>query len=254
MVKGDVIFEYRPDPPRWRSLQPTNTYSENWNIQIPAGARIEVSRLYLYWGYSWRSSADGDVPACPDITMEFDNGNGYAFVGMSGPAPYYGNYTDYPVNATASYGRNYAYGTYCYNVPVRNGTNTATLTLNQGVNETGFQGMGLLVVYNGGDETYTRYWIDEGADMLIGGPTEQGHYTPLCLDECTTEVLFEGCVEDFDKVGNATLITVVPFGDLGDDDVDEFFEAACNGDWKDKKRNGLYFDKYGVALTTSMMR
>ncbi|MCW7073978.1 MAG: DUF3344 domain-containing protein, partial [Methanophagales archaeon] len=172
-VEGDVIFKLYT---RWKTLEPNNnnTYSANWNVQIPDGAMIEIARLYVYWGWSWRRSASGDVPACPNITMEF---NGQTITQS-------GNYTDYPVNATASYGRNYAYGTYCYNVLpigiVRNGTNTATLTLNQGVNETGFQGMGLLVVYRGGDETYTRYWIDEGADMLIGGPTPTGHYTPLC--------------------------------------------------------------------------
>jgi len=243
-VEGDVIFYLSKDLYKaWGVLHPNETGEVEWDVQIPAGAEIEIARLYVYWGWSWRSSASGDVPACPSITMKFDNGNGYRVVGMSGPPPFYGNYTDYPVNATVSYGKNYAYGTYCYNVPVRNGTNRARLKLNRGVNETEIKRMGLLVVYRGGDETYTRYWIDEGADMLIGGPTRnKKHYTPLCPDETTTRVPFDECVEDFDKVGNATLITVVPFGDGGDDDVDEFFDVRCGGKWKDKKRNGLYFD------------
>ncbi|PXF52813.1 MAG: hypothetical protein C4B56_04580 [Candidatus Methanophagaceae archaeon] len=243
-VEGDVIFYLSKDLYKaWGVLHPNETGEVEWDIQIPAGATIEIARLYVYWGWSWRSSASGDVPACPSITMKFDNGNGYRVVGMRGPPPFYGNYTDYPVNATVSYGKNHAYGTYCYNVPVRNGTNRARLKLNRGVNETEIKRMGLLVVYRGGDETYTRYWIDEGADMLIGGPTRnKKHYTPLCPDETTTRVPFDECVEDFDKVGNATLITVVPFGDGGDDDVDEFFDVRCGGKWKDKKRNGLYFD------------
>ncbi|RJS71750.1 DUF3344 domain-containing protein, partial [Methanophagales archaeon] len=239
-VEGDVIFKLYT---RWKTLEPNNnnTYSANWNVQIPDGAMIEIARLYVYWGWSWRRSASGDVPACPSITMKF---NGQTITQS-------GNYTDYPVNATASYGRNYAYGTYCYDVHVvvGNGTNRARLRLNPGVNETGFQGMGLLVVYRGGDETYTRYWIDEGADMLIGGPTQTGHYTPLCPDETTTRVPFKECVGDFDKVGNATLITVVPFGDMGGVKVDPFFNVRCqNGLWKDKKRNGLYFDFDGKGF------
>ena len=156
----------------------------------------------------------------PKIDMKF-NGDS---VSLSEPP-----HLDYPVDAKESYGWNYAYGTYCYDVPVNNGSNNDAEFTISGVNEAWIAGLGLLIVYEGGNETLTKYWIDEGADMLLSGATSQGYYTPLLPNETTTKVPFNGCVDSY-KLGNETLVTVVPFGNDGD--VANDFKGVESGEIK----------------------
>ncbi len=246
-VRGEVIFRMgdradMSDPLHWYEVCTYNyhtgkyefkytdsdRYQARWNITLPDDATIRVSRLYLYWGYSYRYNGTEDVPASPTINMKF-NGN---------PVYPVKKYTDQPISGAVSYGKNYAYGTYCYDVNVQNGDNIASFGTSDisGVYKTLIAGMGLLVVYEGGNETYTRYWVDEGADVLLSGVSDHGE-TPLLPDECTTRVPFDGCV-DFDRLGNATLITVVLWGDGGDEVVDEDFFNGTR--WEGKMKNALY--------------
>ncbi|MCK4527955.1 DUF3344 domain-containing protein, partial [candidate division WOR-3 bacterium] len=245
VVRGGIYFEIGERPGnsnQWYDVYHNYSnsfdyggpsYRAEWNINISNLNPIE-SRLYLYLGGSRALDSNGSiVPMLPTIDMIFNTTHH-----LSSPTK---TYPDYPVDAMESYGWNYAYGTYCYNVPVNNGDNFAEFTVS-GVEEVWIAGMGLLIVYEGGDETLTKYWIDEGADVLLSGATYAGLYTPLLPNETTTMVPFDGCA-DFYKLGNATLITVVPFGD--DDDVTDYFNHVCGGKWGGKKRNGLYFDSNG---------
>jgi len=236
---GDRIAKNR-DPKHWYDVYrgdnnsfvygSGSSYIARWNITIPNLKKINVSRLYLYWGGSWAKDINGSViPMPPKIDMKF---NGVK-------VPLSKEYLDYPVDEKESYGGNYAYGTYCYDVHVNNGGNNYAEFTISGVNETWIAGMGLLIVYEGGNETLTKYWIDEGADVLLSGATSRDYYTPLSPNETTTKVPFNGCVDPY-KLGNATLVTVVPFGNDGN--VANDFKYLWGGKWGNKKKNGLYFD------------
>ena len=83
-------------------------------------------------------------------------------------------------------------------------------------------GMGLLVIYEQDDIPLITYWINEGADVIWSSPA-----SGLTPEECTTKANFSGSVF-LDKV-NATLWTIVPFGDKGDDMNRLFFNT--NGEW-----------------------
>ena len=235
-VNGSVIFRMggrigESDPRHWyEGAFPIieDTYRVQWNIPIPEDASIRIARLYLYWGYTMGYTQPTEFKVrFNDHPVEQDPG--------------YPVYSDYPIEEDVAYGFNYAYGVYGYDVKdYVTGIDEATVKICDlhGAAYTCIAGMGLLIIYESDDGIFTKYWINEGADVLGCGGSDTG-FSPLLPDDCTTEVVFKGDA-DSDGLSNATLITVVPWGSEGDQKVDETFYRGTK--WGGKKRNGLYFN------------
>ncbi|MCK4542312.1 MAG: DUF3344 domain-containing protein, partial [Spirochaetales bacterium] len=194
---------------------------------IPKGASVELARLYLYWVWSYikvddplRPGQKKQSPAPLDVEVEF---NGHVF----DTVPADGNYTDLP-HAT---GFDVGWGTYCYDVTADVENNNTVNAIRKGPWEdskytAAIAGMGLLIIYKDEDLPLTTYWINEGADVLWVSAM-----TGLTPEDCTTDALFEGAA-DLDRV-NATLWTIVPFGNCVDPDENRLYfnEKRWQGVW-----------------------
>ncbi len=233
-VNGGFIFKMgdrdgEGDPEQWYQgfFRKGDTYKAKWNISLPANANIKIARLYLYWGFTKGYTQP------TEFKLKF-NDNEYSLA----QDPAYPHYSDYPIEEGIEEKYNYASGVYCYDVKDHfTGIDEATVTVHNlhGAEYTCIAGASLVIVYESDSGVLTKYWINEGADLLGCG----SDFSSLEPDDCTTEVFFNGDI-DFDRLSNASLTTVVPFGSSGGDLVDE----TSLGDtiWADKKRNGLYLN------------
>ena len=234
-ANGGFIFKMgdrdgKGDPDQWYqgNFQNGNTYKTKWNISLPADANIKIARLYLYWGFTKGYTQP------TEFNLKF---NDYSPT----QSPGYPDYSDYPIEEGIEKRNNYASGVYCYDVKdYITGSDEATVTIRNlhGASYTCIAGMSIVIIYESDSGVLTKYWINEGADLLAarGGGT---FFSSLSPDECTTKVFFDGGV-DFDGLSNATLITVVPWGNYGNELVDK--ETYTGTKWAGKKRNGLYFN------------
>ena len=234
-VNGSFIFEMG-DRVGWRSsdhwygvlYRGGDTYKARWDIPLPADANIRIARLYMYWGY-----ASGYTQPT-EFNVEFNDH-------LLTQDPKYPDYSDYPIEEGTEAYHNYAYGAYCYDVKDRvTGVDEVTVTTRDlhGAAYVCIAGMSLVIVYESDEGILTRYWINEGADVLGCGGADIG-FSSLLPDDCTTEVVFEG-MADSDGLSNATLITVVPWGNHGNEKVDEEFYRDT--EWAGKRKNGIYFN------------
>ena len=228
---GDSYYMGGGDP-----LSVSSDYGPvHFNDIIPEGATVRLARLYLYWTWGYVKVDDplGGTKKTPAPLVVEVTFNGHTFYSV----PADGNYTDLPT-ATVE---DVAWGTYAYDVRGfigRNNTVNATrrepmvgndVTM---INVPAIAGMGLLVIYERDDLPLTTYWINEGADVLW-----RSMMTGLTPEDCTTDAPFNGPA-DRDRV-NATLWTVVPFGDGGDDRNRLFFNDE--GEWHGVWHGSIYW-------------
>jgi hypothetical protein len=233
-VNGGFIFKMgdrdgEDDPEQWYQgfFRKGDTYKAKWNISLPADANIKIARLYLYWGFTKGYTQP------TEFKLKF-NDNEYSLA----QDPPYPKYSDYPIEEGIEDKHNYASGVYCYDVKNDiTGNDEATVTIHNlhGAAYTCIAGTSLVIVYESDSGVLTKYWINEGADLLGCGC----NFSSLEPDDCTTEVSFLGDV-DFDRLGNASLTTIVPFGSSGENLVDE--TSLKDTIWADKKKNGLYLN------------
>jgi subtilase family serine protease len=230
-VNGGFIFKIgdrdgEGDPKQWYqgNFQKDHIYKAKWNVSLPADANIKIARLYLYWSFT------NEYTQPTEFNVKF---NEYSLT----QDPGYPQYSDYPIEEGIEEFFNYASGVYCYDVKdYITGSNEATVKIRNlhGASSTCIAGMGLVIIYESDSGVLTKYWINEGADLL-----GCGRFSSLEPDDCTTEVVFNGDI-DFDRLNNASLTTVVPFGSSGNEMVDNKFLGDT--EWADKKRNGLYLN------------
>jgi len=83
---------------------------------------------------------------------------------------------------------------------------------------------GILVVYENATAPEREYWINEGADILLGGRRSRGGF--LSLAECLNHAMFPGSL-NLSEVENATLGVVSPWG---------------GASWEPGMTNHLYFN------------
>jgi subtilase family serine protease len=240
-VNGSFIFKMgtrtgRGNPKQWYQGEfgSGDTYEMKWNTLPPADAKIKIARLYLYWG--WTERGFGYTTPPTEFNVKFNNH-------LLPQEPAHPDYSDYPIEEGINYRYNYAYGVYCYDVKdYFTGSDEATVTIDNlyGAHSTCIAGMSLVIVYESDEGVLTRYWINEGADVL-GCASD---FSSLLPDDCTTEVVFEGEV-DTDGLSNATLITVVPWGSEGNTAIgpgDTGWDLFKGTKWVGKRKNGLYFN------------
>jgi hypothetical protein len=214
-LRGDLIYTIGDSKYSGR-LHPNATYTANLPIELPKGATVEFARLYTYWTWSYIES-DGTYP---DMLVTFGGTEitpDQAFTDRKGKSPY-----DYPA------------GTYCYNVTDQVESGGAYIAVVRNVatdlKKFSMNGIGLLVIYNDPDGDETRYWVQEGCDIIYANE-EVG----ITAEEATTEFVFEGDVHQGDvaDVTRATLITVVASGDKGKNTLtfnEETYRGVYAGD------------------------
>jgi hypothetical protein len=118
-----------------------------------------------------------------------------------------------------------AWGTYTYDISEymnESGTYGVSITnLNNGddsdfATEFALAAPAILVVYENATAPNREYWINEGADVLIGGRKSDGGF--LSLDDCKNAALFPGSI-DLSEVEKAVIGVVAPWGGSSEDNV-----------------------------------
>ncbi len=211
-VKGGII--YTTGNGQYQGVESAGTkydtyYDVNHNIAIPGST--ELARLYIY--YTWAQPAY----KAPKIGVTLQT-----------PAK-----ASYSLSMEKSYNDikgdfgpwRYTWGMYAYDITEylnESGIYTVSVTnLNAGsdsdfATEYAIAAPAILVVYEDSKEPEREYWINEGADILIGGRRSDGGF--LALNECKNTALFPGSI-DLDGIEEATLGVVSPWGDSSKDDV-----------------------------------
>jgi subtilase family serine protease len=241
-VRGRVVYTVGDkDSCEYSGMTPTGgEKTVKYTGVVPDDAsNIEFARIFVHW-FTWKLEDNRLVPVLADMDATF---NGHSLI-MSG------NYSDNP-GATMN---DAGYGLYSFDVAkyVTKGENEATVRITSDWS-VGIHAIGLLVVYEDEDEPLTKYWINEGADIVMAA--NDAIPSGLSDGDCITTALFDGVErEDTDNV-NATLLTVLGFyakyGEPSDDALkfnDQLIGSIIHtsnicGNWE------YHYRDTGIALT-----
>ncbi len=200
-----------------------NTQTTDYEINVPAGASVELANLNVY--YTWHYEKD----SCPQMEVSITNATGTHILplekayndikcwcpGASWEFPW-GNYvydlTDYIPGS----------GTYTYTVTVKR-TGGPSFCL---------AAPGIVLVYEDENAPVIEYWVNKGADVLIGGRRADGGY--LAWWECINNATFTASSETREVV-HATLGVAAPW---------------AGSSWTPGTTNYLYFNdiKLGTGV------
>jgi len=178
----------------------------HYDINLPDGATTKLALLYVY--YTWCKPASGVEYACPEMEVNITTPAGTTYT-----LPLERAYNDTKCTCPYAY-YNYPWGTYVYNVTeyiTEDGTYTVTVK-NVCTQCSYFcvAAPGLLILYEDTNAPLIEYWINEGADLLMGGR----RYTTssnLAWWECINNATFPASSETI-EVANVTLGVVAPWG------------------------------------------
>ena len=176
-----------------------------YEITLPTGATVELARLNVY--YTWHYEKD----SCPQMEVRITNETGTYVV------PLDRRYNDIKCQCPGA-AFVYPWGNYVYNLTyyiTGNGTYTVSVKKTGGPSFC-IAAPGIEVLYRDESKPLIEVWLNEGADVLLGGRRWDGGY--LALEECIANATFPGSI-DLCKVKNATLAVVAPWGDSFPDDV-----------------------------------
>jgi len=197
-------------------------YNVSYNLEIPGTPKL--SRLYIY--YTWAQNPT----LAPKIGVTLTTPSGIHTLSMDK------GYNDYK----GEFGTwRYPWGTYAYNITdyVTAGGNyeVSVTNLNDGSdanfsgNKLAFAAPAILTVYENDSMPLREYWINEGADILLGGRRGDGGF--LAWWECMNNATFPGSV----SLKNATLGIVSPWADNAPDDEvyfnDQSLGKGIYSDW-----------------------
>ena len=188
-------------------MSPDKGYAVECNLTLPVNATAQNARLYVYW--TW--GKDGSKGEVADMNVTFgknvDISADEKYTDRKGYDPY-----------------NYPSGTYCYNVTdyIEDGNgsmvNYITIVRNAGeYAKFAIYGANLLVVYEDPKEPEIEYWINEGCDIIHSFDDDNDDYD-ITNENATTKISFPGVI-DLTEIGQATLITFVTDGTVGDDEL-----------------------------------
>jgi subtilase family serine protease len=158
---------------------------------------IKFARLFVYW-FTYHKVAGRWIPELADVDVTFNDHT----------LKKAGNYSDNP-GAT---GFDYGYGLYSYDVTdyANKGGNAATVKNNADwgpYHGVGVHAIGLLVVYEDEGEPLTKYWVNEGADIMMAANSR--HPTGLPSGDCITTAIFDDVERNDTENVCATLLTVL---------------------------------------------
>jgi hypothetical protein len=187
----------------------TKYYEINYTLDISGSTRL--ARLYIY--YTWakpnykapKMGVTIKTPSNDVYNLDMDK----SYNDIKGDFGYY----------------RLAWGTYAYNITEyvgESGIYVVNVTnLNDGGDpdfaiEYSFAAPAILVVYEDTTSPKREFWINEGADLLLGGRRGDGGF--LDLEECKNTATFSGTI-DLNEVKTAALGVVSPWGDSMEDDI-----------------------------------
>ena len=187
---------------------PGNIRNTNYDITLPDGATVELAQLNVY--YTWTKPEH----VCPEMEVRITNATGTYVV------PLEKAYNDIKCTCPgASWIQ--SWGNYVFDVTdYITGSGTCTVTV-ENVGPTGHSfciaAPGIALVYEDQNASLIEYWINTGADVLLGGR----RYTTtanLAWWECINNATFQASTET-DSVVSATLGVVAPWGDSYPNDI-----------------------------------
>ncbi|MCK4731675.1 MAG: DUF3344 domain-containing protein, partial [Methanophagales archaeon] len=211
-IEGGIIYTTGDGQYRGRFTDGTEYgtyYDVNYDLDIPGS--VKLARLYIY--HTW-SKPDHTAPKI-GVTLTTPSGDTYDLSMEK-------SYNDIKGDFGAWW---YVWGTYAYDITgsvEESGTYVVTVTnLNDGSDsnfgtEYAFAAPAILIVYEDTTAPEREYWINEGADILMGGRRGEGGF--LSLEECRNSATFDGEHQDLEVV-KATLGVVAAWGDDVSDDV-----------------------------------
>ena len=186
-----------------------DTQVTNYDITIPAGASVKVANLNVY--YTWAKPQG----TCPEMEVSIENGTGGTYV-----LPLEKAYND--VKCTCP-GASWilTWGNYVYDLTdYIDGSGTYTVTVKNNCTTCYYfcpAAPGIVLVYEDANAPMMEYWINKGADVLMGGrryPTSSN----LAWWENINNATFPAS-NSTEKVESATLGVVAPWGDSVLDDI-----------------------------------
>lgn len=185
-----------------------DTQVTNYDITIPAGATVKVANLNVY--YTWTKPQG----TCPEMEVSIQNGTGTYVL------PLEKAYND--VKCTCP-GASWVltWGNYVYDVAdYIDGSGTYTVTVKNVCTACDYfcpAAPGIVLVYEDVNAPLMEYWINKGADILMGGrryPTSSN----LAWWENINNATFQASTQA-EEVVNATLGVVAPWGDSVPNDI-----------------------------------
>jgi hypothetical protein len=229
-VKGGII--YTTGDGQYRGVDCYGTkygtfYNVSYDLEIPVPGSVKLAKFYIY--YTWAQPSYKAPKVGVTLTTPSDD--------------------TYNLNMERSYNdikgdfnsHRFVWGTYTYNITGyvnESGTYVVNITnLNDGsdsefATKYAFATPAILVVYENATTPEREYWINEGADILIGGRRSKGGF--LSLEECLNHATFSGSI-NLSEVENATLGVVSPWAGVS---------------WEPGMTNYLYFN--GIKLGRSV--
>jgi cell division septation protein DedD len=205
-IEGGIIYTTGDGQYIGRFMEGTEYgtyYDVNYDLDIPGNAKL--ARLYIY--HTW-SKPDHTAPKI-GVTLKTPSDDVHELNMKK-------SYNDIKGDFGAWW---YVWGTYAYNITEyvkENGIYTVTVTnLNSGsdddfATEYAFAAPAIFVVYEDTTAPKREYWVNEGADILLGGRRGDGGF--LALDECLNSATFDGEHQNL-EVEKAALGVVSPWGD-----------------------------------------
>ncbi|MGP8331821.1 MAG: DUF3344 domain-containing protein, partial [Methanosarcinaceae archaeon] len=185
---------------------PDSSYKDTiYQITLPQDASVELARLNVY--YTWHYEAT----SCPQYEVTITNTSGTYVVPLDAA------YNDIKCWCSGA-AWVFPWGNYVYDVtPYIHGSGTYTV----GIKRTGgpsscMSAPGIEVLYQDDTKPLIEYWINEGADVLIGGYRSDGGY--LAWEECINNATFQASSQNL-QVVNATLGVVSAWGDDATNDI-----------------------------------
>ena len=175
---------------------PGDSIDTTYEITIPAGASVVLARLNVY--YTWHYEKD----SCPAMEVSIDG----TVVELDA------SYNDIKCQCPGA-AWEFPWGNYVYDITdYIQGSDTYTVTVTRLVFPPNpsfcIAAPGIVLVYADTNAPVIEYWINEGADILIGGRRGDGGY--LSLEECINNATFPASSETR-EVTNATLGVVSPW-------------------------------------------
>ena len=168
-----------------------------YDITIPAGASVEYANLNVY--YTWYY----EKASCPQMEVSITNATGTYIL------PREKTYNDIKCYCPGA-SWVFPWGNYVYDLKdYIQGSCTYTVT----VKRTGGQSFcisapGIVLVYEDENAPLIEYWVNNGADILIGGRRGDGGF--LSLEECINNATFPASTTTYEVV-TATLGVVSPW-------------------------------------------
>lgn len=192
-LHGGVIFGLGDSVYRGNVIY-NDSYTVDFNVALPGGAKVKHARLYTYWCWS-KNNTIGTIPETDTTLMDISSNEIHqlesdrVYTDRKGFVGWY----------------DFLSGTFCYDVsPFLSHDGKYSVSVRNDARDAVFSiyGSGLVIVYESDEAPLIEYWLNEGADMLYAG-------YGITSTEATGTIPFDGEL-DTDHVTKATLTTIVP--------------------------------------------